>query len=216
MKSVKKLTFSLLILCTLISWCTTFTNKKNDNLTKSTMTNQTKENAENNLNPKNNIEILTEQNQNIQRDESVEYENKKNSFKLKIPNNRTFQENNQWFDLILYTPKNDNINENLWIKVQELQTKETPESFIDKTVEWLQNLYETYNEIDKKNIEINWLEGISLIYEMMENWHNLKAQQTVFLKDNKTYVLQYTATKDTFNNYINEINNIINSFNVLN
>jgi hypothetical protein len=38
----------------------------------------------------------------------------------------------------------------------------------------------------------------------------------VFLKDNKAYVFQYTATKDTFNQYINEINYIINSFTILN
>lgn len=142
----------------------------------------------------------------------IEYQNKKYNFKIQIPNTRTFQENINWFNIEIKTPKNDNINENLWIVVQELQTEETLESFTEKTIEWLKELYEDYNEITKENIEINSNEWITVTYEISENWYKIKAQQTAFLKDNKSYVFQYTATKDTFDNYINEINNIVNSF----
>ncbi len=148
--------------------------------------------------------------------EYIEYENKKNNFKIQIPNNWTFQEEIDWFNIEIKTPKNDSINENLGIIVQELQTKQTLESYTESTIKWLTDLYESYNEIDKQNIEINSIKGLILTYELSENWYEIKAQQAVLLDDNKAYVFQYTATKDTFNQYINEINYILNSFNILN
>ena len=142
----------------------------------------------------------------------VEYENKKYNFKIWIPNTRAFQENTNWFNLKIKTPKNDNISENLGVTIQELQTEETMESFTKKTIEWLKNLYKNYKEIKREDVEINSIKGISITYEFIENWHNIKAKQTALLKGNKSYIFQYTAEKDTFDNYIDEINRIINSF----
>jgi hypothetical protein len=59
----------------------------------------------------------------------------------------------------------------------------------------------------------NWK---SIVYEFSDKWLNLKAQQTVFIQDNKAYVFTYTATKETFEKYIDTINKIINSFTILN
>lgn len=146
----------------------------------------------------------------------VWYENKIYNFKITIPSNRTFQENNQWFNIILKAPKDDEINENIGIKIQELQTQETLKSFTDRTTKWLKNLYKNYNEIKKENIIINSIEGIELTYEISDNWHELKAKQTVLLNSNKAYIIQYTSTKKTFDNYINDVNSIINSFTILN
>lgn len=146
----------------------------------------------------------------------VEYEDKTHNFKITIPIDRTFQDDIQWFDLKLNSPKNDEINENIWIKVQELQTEESLKSFTETTTKWLKNLYNDFKEIKQENINVNGIEGTSLIYEMSDNWYELKAKQTVFLKENKSYIFQYTATKQTFDQYIDEINNIINSFTILN
>lgn len=221
MKNSKKVSILLLLLalCALILWCIIFVNKKNIETTQQENDNNHTENNikhENTTGSSEENNIKAPEKEEISAYESIEYENKKYNFKINIPINRTFQEDNKWFTLILSTTKNDNINENLWIKVQELQVEETPESYTQRTIEWLKDLYETYKETNKKNIEINWINGISLTYEMIESWYNLKAQQTVFLKDKKSYVLQYTATKKTFDNYINEINNIVNSFTILN
>lgn len=190
MKKQKIIFVFILLCCTIISGCYKITpegNKNNDNWEIDQI--------------KNTTEI-----------KYIEYQNKKYNFKIQIPNTRTFQENINWFNIEIKTPKNDSINENLWIVVQELQTEETLESFTEKTIEWLKELYEDYNEITKENIEINSNEWITVTYEISENWYKIKAQQTAFLKDNKSYVFQYTATKETFDNYINEINNIVNSF----
>lgn len=151
--------------------------------------------------------------QNTSTKEFVEYENKKYNFKIEIPGNRTFQEDSLWFDIKLNTPKDDEINENLWIIVQELQIEQDIESYIDTTINELKNLFSDFVEKENKNTELNnWK---SIIYEFSEEWLNLKAQQTVFIQNNKAYVFTYTATKETFEKYINTINKIINSFTIL-
>lgn len=146
--------------------------------------------------------------------ESIEYENKLFQFKLEIPSNWKFKENSNWFDLILNTPKNDEINENLWIKIQQPKVEQNLESYIGKTIEELQSIYTDFATIEtKKTTFNNW---ISIVYEFSDNWLDLKAQQTVFLINNNSYVFTYTATKETFDQYIETVNKIINSFSLLN
>lgn len=146
--------------------------------------------------------------------ESVEYENKNYKFKLNIPFDWSFKENNKWFDLILFTPEDDEINENLWIKIQELQTDQSLDSYIWKTESELKNLYRDFSEKEIKNIEVNnWK---SIIYEFSDGWINIKAQQTVFIINDIAYVFTYTATKDTYEKYIEAINKTISSFSLLN
>ena len=204
----QKIVFAFTIICcTIITGCHIIIPKENNN------------NWENIK--FNNVEIENEQNENVQAKNTaeinyIEYQNKKYDFNIKIPNTRTFQENIDWFDIEIKTPKNDSINENLWIVVQELQTEETLESYTEKTIKWLKELYKNYNEITKEDIEIDFNKWTVLTYEISEDWYKIKAQQIVFLKNNKSYIFQYTATKDTFDKYINEINNIVNSFTLLN
>lgn len=146
--------------------------------------------------------------------ELIEYENKNFRFKLNIPDNWRFKDNENWFDLILFSPENDKINENLWIKIQTLQTKQDAESYLKKTINELKNLYTNLAQKEIRNTDSNnWK---SIIYEFFDEWLNLKAQQTVFILNNKAYTFTYTATKDTFNEYIDTVNQIINSFSLLN
>ena len=157
---------------------------------------------------------VTEETQSTSTKEFVEYENKKYNFKIEIPGNRTFQEDNLWFNIKLNTPKDDDINENLWIIVQELQIKQDIDSYVETTIKELKTLFTDFIEKENKNTEFNnWK---TIIYEFSEKWLDLKAQQTVFIQDNKAYVFTYTATKKTFKKYIDTINNIINSFTILN
>lgn len=198
MKPLKISFFYLLMSFIFISWCSFTTN--------------TKENETNDIN--NSSKEAIEKAQNTIEENFVEYENKKHNFKIEIPSTRSFQEDNLWFDIKLNTPKNNDINENLWIKVQELKIKHDEESYIKTTINELKKLYaDLIEEEIKDTYTNNWK---SIIYEFSDKWLNLKAQQTVFIINNKAYVFTYTATKDTFDNYINEINNIINSLTILN
>ena len=146
--------------------------------------------------------------------ELIEYENKKFQFKIGIPKDWNFKENKNWFDLILITPKNDKLNENLWIKIQEPKVKQDIETYTKKTIKELETLYEDFVNIETKKTKFN--DWKSIIYEFNSNWLNIKAQQTVFLINNNAYVFTYTATKETFDKYINTVNKITDSFSLLN
>lgn len=155
-----------------------------------------------------------ENNINNEKIELIEYENKNFKFKLNIPDNRRFKDNDKWFNIILFTPENDKINENLWIKIQELQIKQDAESYLKTTINELKNLYTNLTQEKIKDTNTNnWK---SIIYEFFDEWLSLKAQQTVFILNNKAYVFTYTATKYTFNEYIDTVNQIIDSFSLLN
>ena len=168
----------------------------------------------NEINNQKEAQKIIQEIQNTSTKEFVEYENKKYNFKIQIPGNRTFQEDSLWFDIKLSTPKDDDINENLWIIVQELQAEQDIESYIETTINELKNLFSDFIEKENKDTKLNnWK---SIVYEFSDKWLNLKAQQTVFIQDNKAYVFTYTATKETFEKYIDTINKIINSFTILN
>lgn len=219
----KYMLISIIVPLLSLTWCIT-----NNNLKNQTTVSKNQEDINNQINnwtteDTKTIEsrIITEEAQNNHTDafnnnnvEFIEYENKPFQFKLQIPNNWNFKENSNWFDLILNTPKNDEINENLWIKIQQPKVEQNLESYIKKTIEELQSIYTDFTTIEtKKTTFNNW---ISIVYEFSDNWLDLKAQQTVFLISNNSYVFTYTATKETFNQYIETVNKIINSFSLLN
>lgn len=156
------------------------------------------------------------ENKKTKKDNTFTYENKKNNFTIEIPTSRSFQEEEYNFEVLINTPKDDEINENLWISVQTPQIKTDLNSYYLNSMKKIEEISENFKEISSNNISANWLEWKSTIYENTQWNSTIKSQQTVFINDkNKVFVLQYTATKDTFDKYINEVNKIINSFKIL-
>lgn len=150
-------------------------------------------------------------------DETYEYQNKPYNFTIQIPNNWSFIENEHGFTVLVYTPENGDIHENLWITVQTPQIATDLEDYYKDSMKRIAEISEWFKEIKTSDIEINWLKGKSTIYETIKNGIGIKSQQSVFIDDkNYVYILQYTATKDTFDKYMDGINTIINSFKILN
>jgi len=145
-----------------------------------------------------------------------EYESKMYNFTISIPNQWNFVENEHGFSVIVYTPEDWDLRENLWITIQTPQIDTDLEEYYKDSMQKIDGISEWFKEIKTTDIEINGIKGKSTIYETVENDTNIQSQQTVLIKNNIVYVLQYTATKETFDKYINEINNIIKSFTILN
>ena len=145
-----------------------------------------------------------------------EYESKLYNFTISIPNQWNFVENEHWFAVIVYTPEDWDLRENLWITIQTPQIDTDLEEYYKESMQKIDGISEWFKEIKTTDIEINGIKGKSTIYETVENNTNIQSQQTVLIKNNIVYILQYTATKETFDKYINEINNIIKSFTILN
>jgi hypothetical protein len=138
------------------------------------------------------------------------------NFTISIPNQWNFVENEHGFSVIVYTPEDWDLRENLWITIQTPQIDTDLEEYYKDSMQKIDGISEWFKEIKTTDIEINGIKGKSTIYETVENDTNIQSQQTVLIKNNIVYILQYTATKETFDKYINEINNIIKSFTILN
>lgn len=148
---------------------------------------------------------------------AYEYQNKPYNFTIQIPNNWSFVENEHGFTVLVYTPEDWDIHENLWITVQTPQIATDLEDYYKDSMKRIDEISEGFKEIKTSDIEINWLKGKSTIYETIKNDTNVKSQQTVFIDNNNyVYILQYTATKDTFDKYMDGVNTIIKSFKILN
>jgi hypothetical protein len=157
-----------------------------------------------------------EENTNITEKWTYEYESKLDKFSIQVPNDWSFEENKYGFSVIAYTPDDWEVRENLWVLIQTPQINTNLEEYYQESIKKIDEISEWFKEIKTSDIEINWLKGKNTIYETIQNNTNIKSQQTVFIKDNIVYVLQYTATKETFDKYINDVNNIIKSFTLKN
>jgi hypothetical protein len=161
--------------------------------------------------------IKNDEEKSVKDEDTYEYDNKPYSFTIQIPNNWNFVENEYGFAVLVYTPEDWDVRENLWISVQTPQIDTNLEDYYKESMQKIAEISKWFKEIKTSDIEINWLKGKSTIYETIQNDTNIKSQQTVFIDSkNYVYILQYTATKDTFNKYLNGINTIIKSFKILN
>ena len=163
----------------------------------------------------NNTETIAQETEKF--DGTYEYDNKPYNFTIQIPNNWNFVENEHGFTVLVYTPEDGDIHENLWITVQTPQIATNLEDYYKDSMTKIAEISEWFKEIKTSDIEINWMKGKSTIYETVQNDTNIKSQQTVFIDSkNYVYILQYTATKETFDKYLDGANTIIKSFKILN
>lgn len=209
----------------LLNWCTkkqTWTNDVSNIIDETSIestTSDTQEVKDNTENAEENAEETAEIEDNNKNNYKwyYEYENKLYNFSIEIPGNWTFMENEFNFAVLVYTPEDWWVRENLGVSVQTPQIATDLETYYSESMKKIAEISEWFNEINSTDIEVNWLNGKSTVYETVQNDTNVKSQQTVFIdKNNYVYILQYTATKDTFNNYSKEIDYIIKSFKILN
>lgn len=213
------LCLALVISTMLLNWCTKKQTWTNDvsNTTDETPIEAT---ASDTQEVENNIENTEETVKNNNKNDYkwyYEYQNKSYNFTIEIPWNWTFMENEFNFPVLVYTPEDWWVRENLGISVQTPQIATDIETYYSESMKKIAEISEWFNEISSTDIEVNWLKGKSTIYETIQNDTNIKSQQTVFIDENNyVYILQYTATKDTFDKYSKEIDHIIKSFKILN
>jgi len=157
-----------------------------------------------------------------QQEESVKEENKKRQYENKSENFSfeflswwNFEENKYGFNTIVFSPKDDEIKENVWISVQQLQKFLSVAEYYEETINNLEKTIKTFEEVENKNIEIWNLKWKKIIYEYKEWEITIKSQETFLIsKENKVYIINYTATKDTFEKFLEWSEIILNSFKI--
>lgn len=145
--------------------------------------------------------------------EDTIYTNKKEWFSIKIPSWRDIQENKYIWRVLLSAPlkKGDKIHENLIINTDSQSGQNTIEEYYNQQKKWIENHIKNYKEILKEDFKIAKLDWIKIIYQWTLWNYNLQRQQIIFLKNWKFFLITYTATQETFQEYIWQIDDIIKS-----
>ncbi len=143
------------------------------------------------------------------------YENKAENFSFDFADGREFQENKYGFNTIVFTPKDDEIKENVWISVQHLQKFISKQEYYEETVNKLKDTLTNFEETKVEDITQDGLEWKTITYEYQEWDKTLNTQETFLMgEENKVYIINYTATKETFNKFLEGVEQIITSFKV--
>lgn len=175
-------------------------------------------NQKNDLNTNQEDIVITEQTDieiENQIEESNYYENKMDKFSFELPKERTLKENELWFNAIVFTPEDDDIKENVWISVQNLQKFLSVQEYYEETIYQLKDTLIWFKEIKSEDItkwSLNWK---TIKYEQTASGKTLLSQQTFLISpDNTVYSINYTATKETFEKFIKWVELILSSFKV--
>lgn len=147
---------------------------------------------------------------------SLKYENKQYRLKMDFPSNRTFKENVYWSTVMFFTPEEENktTKENLWITIKIINSWANLNSLYAENKEILQWISNDFIIESEKDIKIDNYPAKQIQYAFSQEWYKIRQEQTLVIKWEILYMINYTATQDTFDNYKKDIYKIIESISI--
>lgn len=140
----------------------------------------------------------------------------KDNFTLKYPENWDLDTSGQMNSKVLLFSKlssnNDTFRENINVVIQNLQGMNIDmKRFVEITEQQIQatpngKILEN-RKIDKGNSEKHLM-----VWKGKINTFNLKFKQYFYIKNQKAYIITYTATENEYDNYLKIADKILNSF----
>ena len=133
------------------------------------------------------------------------------AFSIKYPETWNYQENVYGATAMFFTPQGtgDQFKENVGIVTETLPSTMTADEYYTMIKPQLQNMIKDYTELSNENITIAGLTGKKLIYEGTQVNYKLKWLQVLVVKDTTAYIINYTATADTFDQFSADVNAMI-------
>lgn len=139
---------------------------------------------------------------------------KKDNFSIDYPKNWTLDTSGQMnsqFLLFSQLEENDNFKENVNLIIQDLRGQNmTLDSYVELTKKQITSMVEKGKLIETKNNGSYQ----SVIWSGFIAGNDLKFKQYLFFKDERAYVLTFTALETTFDDYIEIGSKILDSFNL--
>lgn len=149
--------------------------------------------------------------------DNLTYESKTNNYSFNFPQNREFKENQYWFEVVIFSPQDDDIKENVWITTQQLQKFLSTQEYYEETLDELEKSLIWFKEIKSEDINISWIQWKSIIYTH-QTWKEkveIKSKQSFLISSsNIVYSINYTATKWTYKDFLDWANTILESFKI--
>ncbi len=141
------------------------------------------------------------------------YESQTDKFSIQFPGGWTFQENVYGASVMFFSPltKDDTLKENLGIVKKELDKEYTLNDYYTTTQPELQKLIPNFTEVSNETMQINGIDAQKLIYKGTQGDVKLQREQVYLIKNKVVYIITYTATEDTFDEYINDVETTISS-----
>ncbi len=135
------------------------------------------------------------------------YDNKQDGFSIQFPGNRTFQENVYGSSIIFFTPVLtwDNLKENVGIIKKTLDKDYSLDEYYSITKSELIKLIPWFTEISNESLKINDIDAKKLIYTGTQSNSILKWEQIYLIKNKAVYIITYTATDATFDDFATKV-----------
>ena len=144
------------------------------------------------------------------------YENAQYGIRIDYPVDWTCQEGVSGILVLLLAPPDgaaDNFRENVNLIVQDLSGQNIDlDSFTRISNEQLKAYITDFRPLTSERIKFNNNDAQKIVYTGKQGQYDLKFMQIWMIKNNKAYILTFTAVSDKYDQYINIINQMINSF----
>lgn len=117
---------------------------------------------------------------------------------------------------MFFTPLvgDDTIKENVGIMKKILDKEYTLEDYYTITKPQLINLIPGFTEISNQSIKVNDIDAQKLIYTGTQGTTQLKWEQVYLIKDKAVYIITYTATAATFNDFVQKIDEMVSTLEI--
>lgn len=146
---------------------------------------------------------------------TLSYENKQYRLKLDFPSTRNFKENVYGTTVMFFAPKkNDKTTENLGFTMKLINSWADLESLYTTNKTMLKGIATDFTIENEKDIEIDSYPAKQIQYTFSQGTYKIKQQQIIAIKWEVFYMINYTATQDTFDTYKKDVDSIINSISI--
>ena len=135
-------------------------------------------------------------------------------FSIQYPATRAEQENVYGANVMFFTPQasGDLFRENVGIVTEILPSAMTVADYYTSIKSQLTTIIKDYQEISNEDITLNGIAAKKIIYIGTQSNYKLKWEQVLLIKDKTAYVINYTASADTFTQFTTEVDAMVNSF----
>lgn len=142
------------------------------------------------------------------------YENSSEWFSLQYPSTRTLQENVYGSTVMFSSPLGewDTISENISVIKRTLDKTYTPEEYYETNKSSIAGVMTDFAELTNETIQIQDTDVQKVIYKGTQWESKLQLQQVYIIKNNAVYIITYTATQKTFDDFVQTADNMIMSF----
>ena len=136
------------------------------------------------------------------------------NFGMNYPDGWTVNENDQFGPVRFYGDTINGFQVNLGITEPIPLDGETLTSVASQMEEGYPEMFTNYTYVSSKTFTINGMDSYELIYTFSQGNYDVKGKQVLIEKNEVVYFLTFTAGVDSFNDYIDVVDDSISSFKI--